>query len=66
LKSPNVIPRGFSPASYSTTASKTVPETLEGPALDSVAKSVDLHATRKNVPELTRNNRITIRKLRLE
>jgi hypothetical protein len=65
LKSPKVMPSGFPPASYSTTASKTVPETLEGTILDSVGKSVELHAAVKNVPELTRNKRITVLKLRL-
>ena len=66
LKSPKVIPNGFSPASYSTTASKTVPETLEGKIFDSVGKSVELHVAIVNVPELTRNNKITVLKLRLK
>jgi hypothetical protein len=65
LRSPKVMPSGFSPASYSTTDSKTVPETIEGTALDSVGMSEELHVTTDNVPELTNNNDITIRKLRL-
>jgi hypothetical protein len=66
LKSPNVIPSGFSPASNSTAVSKTVPETLEGPALVSVAKSVELHVAAKNVPVLARKNSITVPNLSLE